>query len=163
MDRKVMKDYVVKKRTVKRRGVIAAICLLSLVVIAGAFMLIASANTNSSLPASESENNNNTEALEAYEYYAVEMDMYVTDCVNTYKADITHAQWNGHTAGEATVHDVCVENGFEECYSKEIGGIEYHMVWTESGDVMLSGGEYDNVGVKLNGDIMIRDLADGNY
>ena len=105
---------------------------------------------------------NSGEQLSVLESDTATMSMLIKEAVNTYKARITTTKWNGKTAAEATVHDICVENDIDdsgEFYTRTIAGIEYSMVW--SGDdpsLKISGGTYDNAGKKIDGSVSIVDL-----
>lgn len=56
-------------------------------------------------------------ALAKMEEDAMGLTLYVKEAINTYKAGIETTKWNGKTASEATVKDVCIEDGID--YSSE--------------------------------------------
>ncbi len=94
------------------------------------------------------------------------LNMLTKEAVNTSKASIKATQWNGKTAAEATIHDICIENGIDDSqgyYSRNIGGDTYSMVWTDSsygygGDLKISGKGYSASGMEFNGSVRISDL-----
>ena len=65
------------------------------------------------------------EELSVFESDTATLNMLVKEAVNTYKVGITTTTYNGKTAAEATVHDVCVMNVIDDSdnyYSRSIGG-----------------------------------------
>ena len=103
------------------------------------------------------------EELSVFESDTATLNMLVKEAVNTYKAGITTTTYNGKTAVEATVHDVCVMNVIDDSdnyYSRSIGGENYCMVFKDN-NVQLSGGDNVIDGYKLTGSETIVSLADG--
>ena len=93
-------------------------------------------------------------------------NMLTKEAVNTYLAEIYTTHWNGQTADQATVHDVCYENDIDDSenyYSRTIDGVTYTFVWVYDdgqGNVRISGGAYNYSGIPLDGSNYIRELAE---
>ena len=66
------------------------------------------------------------------------LNMLIKEAVNTSKASITTTKWAGKGAAEASVADICAENGIDDSenyYTRTIGGSSYSMVWVKVGDL----------------------------
>ena len=92
----------------------------------------------------------NSAKISTMESDTASLNMLIKEAVNTSKASITTTTWNKKTAAEATVGDVCAENGIDDSdnyYSRKIGNATYTMVWVkvsnDDGDLRVSG-EGDN-------------------
>lgn len=104
--------------------------------------------------------------LPELEEEAAILNMLTKEAVNTYLAEIYTTHWNGQTADQATVHDVCYENDIDDSenyYSRTIDGVTYTFVWVYDdgqGNVRISGGAYNYSGIPLDGSNYIRELAE---
>ena len=125
--------------------------------------VLTGSETIAELSGEEGENN----SLEAMENDAKNINMYMKEAINTYKANITSTKWYGKTASEATVHEVCVENGVDDSsdyYSREIDGNVYKLVFVvdERGnqEIKAIGDGESFKGFELTGSEKIADLAE---
>ena len=95
-----------------------------------------------------------TTTINSSKLYTMESDratlnMLLKEAINTSKASITTTKWNGATAAEATVGDVCAENDLDDSenfYSRVIGGETYELYWSDNDDLYIHGGDYEDQG-----------------
>ena len=94
----------------------------------------------------------------------VTLEVRVKEAVKAYEEGSTDKTWNGKTADEATVHDVCAESNIDDSdgYYKMEGtdGKTYCMGWTSEKSLNVI--EYSHIDsfIEVNGDTLIKDLAE---
>ena len=96
----------------------------------------------------------NSAKLSTMESDTATLNMLLKEAINTSKAHMTNTKWNGQTAAEASVADVCAENNIidgDDYYTRHIGGTDYTMVWTGDDNLAISGGEYTAEGDPIQG------------
>ena len=109
----------------------------------------------------------NSAKLSTMESDVSSLNMLVKEAINTSKASRTATKWNGKTAAEATINDVCLENGIDDTenyYTRVIGGKDYKMVWekiegSEDGNIKINGDGYKATGDEITGATAISALS----
>ena len=89
------------------------------------------------------------------------VDMVIKEAVNTYLVGNTTTTYNGKTAADATVEDVLTQSEISsDVLSRTIDGETYTFVYTNTGDVRISGGEYDSKGMAITASTTIVSLVE---
>ena len=85
----------------------------------------------------EEDKKEEKDSLHNMETDTAAMNMLIKDCINNYKDNITSVKYNGKTASECNLHDICVENSIADStdyYTRKIEGTDYSMIWAPYGN-----------------------------